>query len=237
MVSILEIRYNLTGSERKTLVNAIGEILESTPKYQGAPTFAYNVDGFVVDKKGTLGFDDRTDSETVETLIEGLERRGFTFKEPERAIQSSTDGQDLLIIEVPKEGFTNTAITNLYKLIESKSELIKKALGTEKLTIEMSDKTLSFPWFQLTQNSDEVKAYTHFISALCAFAKTQKRVNAVYKPTENEKYTFRCFLLRLGFIGDEFKAERKILLKNLTGSSALKNGFLKKNKKAVSGDA
>ena len=41
---------------------------------------------------------------------------------------------------------------------------------------------------------------------------------------ENEKYAFRCFLLRLGFIGEEYKVERKILLKNLTGSSAFKNG-------------
>ena len=41
---------------------------------------------------------------------------------------------------------------------------------------------------------------------------------------KNEKYAFRCFLLRLGFIGEEYKVERKILLKNLTGSSAFKNG-------------
>ncbi len=41
---------------------------------------------------------------------------------------------------------------------------------------------------------------------------------------DNEKYAFRCFLLRLGFIGSEYKAERKILLKNLCGSSTFKNG-------------
>lgn len=41
---------------------------------------------------------------------------------------------------------------------------------------------------------------------------------------KDEKYAFRCFLLRLGFIGEEYKVERKILLKNLTGSSAFKNG-------------
>ena len=49
-------------------------------------------------------------------------------------------------------------------------------------------------------------------------------LNSKEKPAENEKYTFRCFLLRLGFIGNEYKHERKILLKNLTGSSAFKNG-------------
>ena len=54
--------------------------------------------------------------------------------------------------------------------------------------------------------------------------KEGKRVTATEKPVDNEKYAFRCFLLRLGFIGSEYKAERKILLKNLSGSSAFKNG-------------
>ena len=52
----------------------------------------------------------------------------------------------------------------------------------------------------------------------------QKRISAKAKEYENEKYAFRCFLLRLGFIGDEYKADRKLLLRNLSGSSAFKNG-------------
>lgn len=68
------------------------------------------------------------------------------------------------------------------------------------------------------------KACTHFIAALCEMAKTQKRVNATEKAVENEKYAFNCFLLRLGFIGPEYKTERKILLSKLTGSSAFKYG-------------
>ena len=55
-------------------------------------------------------------------------------------------------------------------------------------------------------------------------ASNAKRVTATEKAVDNEKYSFRCFLLRLGFIGAEYKAERKILLKNLTGSSAFKDG-------------
>ena len=47
---------------------------------------------------------------------------------------------------------------------------------------------------------------------------------AYLKETDNDKYAFRCFLLRLGFIGSEYKSERKILLRNLTGSSAFRNG-------------
>ena len=53
-------------------------------------------------------------------------------------------------------------------------------------------------------------------------SKEQKRINATETEVTNEKYAFRCFLLRLGFIGAEYKAARKILLKNLNGSSAFK---------------
>ena len=62
---------------------------------------------------------------------------------------------------------------------------------------------------------------------------TQKRVNASEKEVDNEKYAFRCFLLRLGFIGNEYKSQRKILLRNLTGSSAFKSG----SRKEVATDA
>ena len=55
-------------------------------------------------------------------------------------------------------------------------------------------------------------------------AKKQKRITARNKPVENECYSFRCFLIRLGLIGEEYKQTRKILLKNLDGSSAYKNG-------------
>ena len=52
-------------------------------------------------------------------------------------------------------------------------------------------------------------------------------ITAKPKENENEKYAFRCFLLRLGFIGDEYKTDRKVLLANLDGSSAFKAGAKK----------
>jgi hypothetical protein len=116
------------------------------------------------------------------------------------------------------------ALENLKRLVISKSSLIKKALGTDCTPIITDEETINFPWFQGELTSDEVKSYTHFVTALCEMAKTQKRVNATEKQVENEKYAFRCFLLRLGFVGSEYKTVRKILLKNLSGNSAFKNG-------------
>ena len=102
-----------------------------------------------------------------------------------------------------------------------------EALGIESLPLEITDERVSFPWFHRDLTPDEVQTYMNFIANLCAMAKDAKRITATEKPVDNEKYAFRCFLLRLGFIGNEYKTQRKILLRNLTGSSAFKSGSRK----------
>ena len=216
----MQIKFNVTGQERKSLVGAISQELNSPTKYLGAPTFAYEVGDYRIDKAGTLSFDDCTDSEEVEELLDSLVRRGFTFEETESAAQGDTG----LVIELPLEGFTDTALLNLERLVESKASLIKKALGVDSLPVIKTEDRVSFPWFSFDSTADEVKAYTHFVSALCEMAKSQQRITATEKPVDNEKYAFRCFILRLGFIGSVYKLERKILLSKLTGSSAYKGG-------------
>ena len=126
-----------------------------------------------------------------------------------------------LTVEIPLD---KVDVGNLTKLLDAKGGLIKKALGISELPIEVLEDRAAFPWFSELPDADAVQAYTHFISALCEMSKNAKRVTATEKAVDNEKYAFRCFLLRLGFIGAEYKTERKILLKNLTGSSAFRNG-------------
>lgn len=113
-------------------------------------------------------------------------------------------------------------IDNLNNLLTAKSSLIKNALGIASLPIEVTEDKGSFPWFATMPEPDKVTAYTQLISALCKMSKEQKRILAKEKPVDNEKYAFRCFLLRLGFIGDEYKTTRKILLQNLSGNGAWK---------------
>ena len=243
----MKIRYNRIGSERKALVRAIEEITECTAQYLGAPTFAYQVDYFTIEKNGTLEFDDRADSEEIENLLEQLAERGFegtAAEMPDTAAEmphtaAETEDEELsaetetarhgenvgltseslgLTVTIPMD---DTAVENLKKLLEAKGNLIKKALGIDSLPIEVKEETVEFPWFE-TADADETTAYTHFISALCELSRNAKRVTAKEKEVDNEKYAFRCFLLRLGFIGTEYKAERKILLRNLSGSAAFK---------------
>ena len=231
----MRIEFHRTGAERKALVTAIGEILEFRPKYKGMPSAAYEIDYFTVTKEGTLEFDDRADSEEVENLLEQLAERGIVAapaemaqawlnaREAELSEKSETEPQEAnagLTVEIPLD---KVAVGNLTKLLDAKGNLIRKALGITDLHIEVLDDRVAFPWFAQV-DADSSAAYTHFISALCEMSRNAKRVTATEKPVDYEKYAFRCFLLRLGFIGSEYKAERKILLKNLTGSSAFKNG-------------
>lgn len=231
----MEIRYNVTGVKRKELVKVIANATGTRAEYKFMPTCNYEIDYFTVTKDGTLLFDDRADSEEVERVLEAIAAAGFEYEsqdggeQPSReeaketaeaagtAPQSETVG---LTVEIPLD---KVVVGNLTKLLDAKGGLIKKALGAQNLGIEILEDRVAFPWFTEMPDADAVKAYTHFISALCEMSKNAKRVTATEKPVANEKYAFRCFLLRLGFIGSEYKLERKILLQNLSGNSAFKS--------------
>jgi len=130
---------------------------------------------------------------------------------------------DVMSIAIPMD-LDGDGLSRLESLIESKETLLKKAIGTDSLRIEDSDGKISFPWFKTDVTDDERIAYMQLCSALYALAKNAKRITGKDHPVENEKYSFRCFLLRLGFVGEEYKTSRKILLRNLSGSSAYRNG-------------
>lgn len=232
----MRIEFHVTGSDRKALVTVMGEILDVKPKYMGMPSMNYEVDYFTVTKEGAVEFDDRADSEEIEHLLESLADKGFVATPAEMA-QAWLDARAKETAEEPAEqpqgetvGFTVTipldmvSVGNLTNLLDAKCNLIKKALGIPATPIEIGEDRVSFPWFEEGLDAEEVKAYSHFIAALCKMSRNQKRINATEKAVDNEKYAFRCFLLRLGFIGNEYKTERKILLRNLSGSSAFKGG-------------
>lgn len=83
--------------------------------------------------------------------------------------------------------------------------------------------TVEFRLFNGTLHAGEIKAYIQFCLALAHQALTQKKASARKTETDNEKYAFRCWMLRLGLIGDEFKTCRLHLLKYLTGNAAWRN--------------
>ena len=234
----MQIKYNVTGDRRKALVAVMRDTLQDATRYLGAPSFAFQVGAYTVDKNGTVNCPDGTDDEQVEMLIRELAHDGFIGErvgeaakpaEPKQVESNQlkeatprTAGPDRLAVELPKDGMTPTAMENLRRLVASKETLLKKALGKDSLPITEHSDRIEFGWFRTTDDQAEIAAYYQLVQGLCELARTQKRVSATEQEVENEKYAFRCFLLRLGFIGSEYKEARKILLKNLSGNAAFR---------------
>ncbi len=265
--------YNLSGSGRKPLLEAASQILDKPAVYQGAPSFAYTVGDYTVDRNGILSYNSNIHPDFAAVLISDLQERGFVAEiisdtdnndeltaENAAATDNSTatteasleaddveagtetaddtvvteniasteandaESPDILTIEVPDTGFTPEAKENIKKIVASKKTVLEKALGSDGLPIVEKDGKITFPWFTLHDIDGEADAYSRLVTAICKMAKEQKRVTATEKPIENEKFTMRLFLIRLGFIGDEYKTARKILLRNLSGNASWKSG-------------
>ena len=235
----------------KVVSRALGDLGDI--KYLGAPTFSYRVWCFEITRDGTLVFGDYTYPNIVNNVEDALEREGFKIQNDANsgivekvvdtlakegfecaksqkeiaAINEPNDEEEPigLSISLPRDSFTGEALKNLDGLLASKGNLIKKAFGVENIGYMAINDRITFPWFENTEiNAETAKAFQDFVSKLCELARKQKRVTARPREYENEKYAFRCFLLRLGLIGDEYKTSRKILLKNLSGNSSWRDG-------------
>ena len=191
---------------RKELVKDIESVTGGKAKYLGAPSMAYQIGEFLVHRDCSIECEDPVALEKLSAFldsldyIEDIEAQKVTFSIPADKVNAA----------------------NLISLLAAKGKLIMKALGTETVEFRINKDFVYFPWVKGETDPAEMQAIEHFISAICRLSKEQTRVSAKEKEVENEKYAFRCFLLRLGFIGDEFKADRKVLLKNLEGSAAWK---------------
>lgn len=247
----MKVNYNIQKEERKAMVGIVGKVLGEKPVYCGAPSFSYKVGAFEITKDGCLCFDDATDEATLARVRTALREASFTAEDGENeascadtgadeSIQTETAAEpapteeaiaepdeDSLSISLPRSLFTETALQNLDALLLSKGRLIRHAFDIKEAIYTLTDDRITFAWLHGSITDETAKAYAEFISKLCLMARTQKRVTAKEKTVDNEKYAFRCFLLRLGMIGSAYKESRKILLQNLTGSSAFKSGHRK----------
>ena len=232
----MQIKYHLEGSERKALLAVMREILQDTPKYMGPPTFSFEIGPYTIDRHGTLDCPDHLDSTQVAMLIRELEHDGFIgerisesakpagqqiIETPRKEIVTPTlDNLDRLSVEMPRDGMTPTAMENLRRLVASKATLLKKTLVTDSLPITEHTDRIEFGWFRPTKDQTEISAYYQLVQGLCELARTQKRVSATEQEVENDKYAFRCFLLKLRFIGREYKGSRRVLLQHLSGNAS-----------------
>ena len=209
-------------TDRKKLVVAAAEHLGEKPTYAGAPTLNYIVGAYTVACGKTLaGPDDRGLVAALRQL--GYEPEEETYDtEAAEPMVAETAQPDRLTIEVPIDSrFTPAKMANLEKLIASRETLLKKVLGADALPVEQAGDVLRFAWFPADENAT---VYSQLVCALVRVATEATRITAREKPIESEKFRMRTMLLRIGFIGDEYKQARKILTRGLSGSGSYAKG-------------
>lgn len=216
---MITVKFKENGQSRKVLAQHIAAFLGQKAKYTGVPSCAYVIGDFAVTKSGELTFSEDADKQAVKNLFEALERDGF------RTADRTEEENEC--IRIPRTVLSDKGLENLRNIVQAKESLIRKALGINDLTIKSDENSVIFPWTCENAEPQTVKAVRTFVTKLCVTAEKSQRMSSKEKEVENEKYAFRCFLLRLGFIGNEYKSSRTVLLKNFTGSSSFKSGFRK----------
>jgi hypothetical protein len=233
---------------RKEIVTALETHYNVKAKYMGVPSFNYTIE--IKDKTYTIERDSKIkgpDGEEIE--FESLMENG-DGKEMERIMSE---------VHVSMEGHTGISLRNIINMIYSKEHLIKKVfeyddnilnpelvqkINEENLKEEDELKSalegienpgVDFNFeekniiFKFCRNHEKNKAYIKFIEKLCEYAKSLKHASMKRSQTDNEKFAMRVWLIRLGFVGTDFKEIRKIILKDLSGNAAFR--YLKKKEK------
>ncbi len=227
--------------DRKAMVKILGEHFGVKPKYLGVPSFQYQIETpketYIIDREGKIMTSLGAEVE-FEELLAGPE------------VSEETIGYEL---EIPMDGHSGRTLRNIVNMIYSRQPLIKKALGIEENIVEEDfvikineadinsvdsfERALNkieegghpgiefdFQEKSITFKHTGTEAATWLFALINKNAKAQSRALAKVKPTDNEKYTFRTWLTRLGMIGDEYKEIRRELLQNLSGNSAFRKG-------------
>ena len=227
---------------RKELVKLLGEHYEVKPKYLGAPTFSYQIitadnETFLVDKEGKIKNLEGTEFEperllhgpeedilTNELTIPMDEHTGVTLRNLVNMIYS----KQVLIkkaLELKSDIVTSEFVESINSVTLVTIEDFKSSageIGIEKVAgirFDFLKKTLSFNFINTFENTEVA---IQFAKALNENSKKFKQASPKPTETDNEKYTFRTYLVRLGFIGPGYKKAREVLLKNLQGNGAFR---------------
>lgn len=142
-------------------------------------------------------------------------------------IQKSLGIEESIVGEELIKELNETKISTMddfKKAIDGKEDSIQIEFDFEKHRIAFNF---------IKAEAENITAYTQFIELLNKSAKELKHASYKAKITDNPKFTFRVFLIRLGMIGDEYKNARKILLEKLEGNGAFRYG---KPEKKVEGE-
>ena len=125
-------------------------------------------------------------------------------------------------ISVPAIDLPETFPATLDRLMQSKGPLIARACGGAEVKTSIDKTWVSFeiPGAPL----DIAPHLCDLFAAIVAYVKAHPRLQARSRTEGNDRYAFRCFMLRLGMSGDHYKETRRTLLANLEGDAAFLHG-------------
>ncbi len=130
------------------------------------------------------------------------------------------------VFEIEADILNADFITELNKasiqtIEEFKNEIAgKQETGYCGIEFDFTNNTITFKFAKSLLEPDKLEAYTQFVSLLSQSAKGLKHASPKATATDNYKFTIRTWLIRLGFVGNEYRKARMLLLKNLEGNGA-----------------
>ena len=154
-----------------------------------------------------------TENFTLDTMpcvlkaLEALGRRGF-----------APDGE-LALHFVPKQ-CNMEMVMNAYTILDARRELVEMALGLREEVQLVVGQDLAFSLPLDAFSIPAIEACACLLVQVCAMAASTRKARMKPCNMSNPKYQMRSWLLRLGFIGEQFARPRQTLLEHLDGNAA-----------------
>lgn len=232
-----------TAPERKTMVKAISEHLGRESSYLGPPAFSYSIGNMTVDREGLLHMPDDVDTSDIKAFL--ISKHWLEPETDRLSISIPAEGfaentvRNLIFMLYSKQYLLGKAVKgDTIRVDDAAITRLKDALPDDPLDfkallldlkaegliagVDITDESVSLS-FPLSDAPESIAAYTQLTAAIMAAAKAATRVKPERLQPENEKYSMRGWLVRLGLGGKEGQGTRDVLLKHLKGNSAFRS--------------
>ena len=246
-----KLSFKVSGTERKVIASVIAAALMTEADYAGAPSFSYKAGGWVVDREGSVSTPETPieEKESIRPVLDALKTAGATAGESatvtfsldghsgntirniinliwskQTLIQKSFGRQSAILPESLVTAINAVPIDSLDDFAKAINDGIDSGeiQGESELDFDLAEKTISFSFANATLDTDEALAFVTLCRQINEQAKQQKFSSTRQKETDNDKFSFRVWLIRLGFVGAAFATDRKVLLARLTGDAAFR---------------
>ncbi len=216
--------YKIEGPEAILTIDRVGSI---TTKDGSVIELERLLNGLSDDKGSVTNDANKTETLDLEVMLPMEGHTGVTLRNLVNMIYSKQ-----VLIKKAFDAETDIVSTDFIADI-NKAEIqtlkdFQKALhdygkgSCRGLEFDFTNRNITFKFASKLQEHQKLQAYTYFVSLLSNSAKGLKYAIPKATATDNEKFTMRTWLIRLGFKGKEYKKAREVILQNLSGNGAFR---------------